>query len=63
MSWLRRKIKKYLEIYEPEDLQVGGHCGLCGSWIPNQIFPIEWSWGICAACYADPGDDPDITLE
>jgi hypothetical protein len=37
-------------LYDIEDLVVGGHCGLCGKWIPNEIFDKNWSWGVCEDC-------------
>jgi len=33
--------------YDISELQVGGHCGLCGKWIPNEIYPKYWAWGVC----------------
>jgi hypothetical protein len=34
-------------IHTIDELQVGGHCGLCGSWMPNTITPKDWSWDVC----------------
>ena len=36
--------------YRIDDLVIGGNCGLCGAWIPNQIFEAWWTWGICDKC-------------
>jgi len=36
--------------YRLNDLKVGGHCGLCGDWIPDQVFAKYWRWGICDKC-------------
>lgn len=36
--------------YKIKDLQIGGHCGLCGAWINNEIFPAYWAIGICEKC-------------
>jgi hypothetical protein len=46
-------IKEYeLEIYKISELQIGGHCGCCGNWIPDEIFRATWwdSWGLCKEC-------------
>ena len=45
-DWVKRK----LDLYDIEDLTVGGHCGLCGSWIEKEIFPKEWPYGVCSKC-------------
>lgn len=47
---LRNWIKKRFELYDIEDLVIGGHCGCCGNWIGNEIFPVGWSWGFCTKC-------------
>jgi hypothetical protein len=26
---------------------VGGRCGLCGKYIPDELFPAYWPWGAC----------------
>lgn len=36
--------------YTIEELQIGGHCGICGRWIFNEIFPTGWDWGLCDKC-------------
>lgn len=36
--------------YRIDELSIGGHCGLCGAWIPDEIFPDYWRWGICDKC-------------
>lgn len=36
---------------------VGGHCGLCGRWVPNAVVDKDWTWTLCEdageenACY------------
>jgi len=44
---LKKLAKKYLDLYEIEDLQIGGHCGICGKWIPDKIYEKVWAVGIC----------------
>ena len=37
--------------------QVGGHCGLCGRWIPNAIVYHYWAWTVCpdgSECFHKP---------
>lgn len=36
--------------YRLEELQCGGHCGLCGSWVPNEVLPKAWAWTLCEKC-------------
>jgi hypothetical protein len=36
--------------YKIKDLQIGGHCGCCGAWINDEIFPAYWAIGICKNC-------------
>ena len=54
---LMGKIKRWIlywmwkkKHYRIEDLQIGGHCGLCGTWIPDEIFPNYWAIGVCDKC-------------
>lgn len=34
-------------IYTINELQAGGHCGLCGAWMPNVVVPKDWPWDMC----------------
>ena len=34
-------------IYIISELQIGGHCGLCGAWMPDIIVPKDWAWDMC----------------
>ena len=29
------------------ELQIGGHCGLCGAWMPDVIVLKDWAWDTC----------------
>ena len=31
-------------------LQVGGHCGCCGAWVPDKILPKYWAITLCEEC-------------
>ncbi len=48
-AFITRLLHKH-DWYHINELVIGGHCGLCGSWIPNDIFPEWWRWGICDNC-------------
>ena len=48
-NWIINKLEK-MGFYKIENLQVGGHCGLCGKWINNKIFSKIWAIGICKNC-------------
>jgi len=44
-------IKKFdLEFYKISELQIWSHCGCCGKYIPNDIVPKSWHWGLCKQC-------------
>lgn len=43
-------VKKFFDLYDICDLTIGGHCGCCGAWIPDEIFPKIWTWGVCKKC-------------
>jgi len=51
-NWLRNFIKRKFNLYDIEDLTIGGHCGCCGKWIPDEIFGKSWEegWGLCDNC-------------
>lgn len=41
------KIKEWLVSFICENIVVGGHCGLCGKWVPNVLVPRYWQWTVC----------------
>jgi len=43
-------IKRKFDLYDIEDLEVGGHCGLCGDWMPKEIVPKYFQWSLCDKC-------------
>ena len=49
---IRNWIKNYFDLYDIEDMITGGHCGCCGNWIANEIYPVSWAVGICSECLA-----------
>ena len=50
LNWLKQKTKNWLGVYDFCDLVVGGNCGLCGAWMPNEIVEKTWHWSICSQC-------------
>ena len=32
------------------NIVIGGHCGLCGKWVPNCLLPRWWPITICDDC-------------
>lgn len=28
----------------------GGHCGLCGKWVPDALVSRYWQWTVCRKC-------------
>lgn len=55
----REWIKRHFGLYDIEDLQIGGHCGCCGKWIPDKILPKLWAVELCKKCLNIP--DKKIT--
>lgn len=47
---IREWVKRIFDLYDIEDLTIGGHCGCCGEWIADEIFEKEWPWGLCQGC-------------
>jgi len=45
-DWLARKLAPYIIL----ELQIGGHCGICGKWVPNVLVERRWSWTLCDKC-------------
>ena len=46
-------VSKIYNIFEDEiigNLQAGGHCGLCGKWVPYDILPRYWAITLCDKC-------------
>lgn len=54
---IRSRIKRWFDLYDPVDLQVGGHCGLCGRWIEGELLPKDWAWSICDQCMKKEGEN------
>jgi len=47
---IRNQIKEHFHLYDIEDLIIEGNCGCCGAWIPDEVFPKHWRWGLCKKC-------------
>jgi hypothetical protein len=44
------KILNHFGYFQIDQLQIGGHCGICGKPISDKIFDKVWSWGLCGEC-------------
>jgi len=51
----RNFIKGLFHLYDIEELQAGGWCGICGKWLPNVIVPKEWPYTVCPDCETSHG--------
>ena len=51
-DWLYRILAKKLSPFIAPTLVTGGHCGLCGKWVENEVFyqPYDWRITICKEC-------------
>ncbi len=47
---IKHWIKRWLDVYDIEDLQTGANCGICGKWISDVIAPKLWTWCLCDSC-------------
>ena len=45
-NWLRELIVDIVI----QNITIGGHCGLCGTWVERAIVPVYWRWTICEKC-------------
>jgi hypothetical protein len=45
-NWVAWKLVDYLAPM----LQAGGHCGLCGKWVPYDVTPKYWAITLCDKC-------------
>lgn len=52
---LRELFKIILDLRD--DLVVGGHCGLCGAWMPDAVVEEAWRWGMCDKCAKAKDED------
>jgi hypothetical protein len=50
IDWIIKRLKNRYEFYWIEELQIGGHCGLCGKWVSNEILPKQYAITICKEC-------------
>jgi uncharacterized radical SAM superfamily Fe-S cluster-containing enzyme len=56
---LRKLTERWLRhhgYYKFSELRVGGHCGLCGRYVPNEILPKDHDITICKKCLEQYGE-------
>ena len=46
IEWLRKKLR----IIDIEDLQAGGNCGCCGTWVSTCVVRKVCPWTVCKEC-------------
>ena len=46
IRWLR----EWIALVVIQELQIGGHCGLCGKWVPDVLVHRYWAVTICCQC-------------
>ena len=55
-TWWRRVVwNQFWKLGLTSDLQIGGHCGCCGKWVPDVIVNRHWAWALCKKC---AGEEP-----
>jgi len=50
MNWIRRLLRDFIINTVLDEVEVGGHCGCCGNWIPDKLVWASWPWTICDEC-------------
>ena len=57
MNWIKRRIRQFIVATVLEEIQVGGHCGLCGKWVERCLTDAVWGVTYCAECMDNGGKD------
>lgn len=47
---LCHRIVSWIVYWICHHIAIGGHCGLCGKWVPNELLPAWWRVTICDDC-------------
>ena len=50
MKWLRNKIRYWIITIVINNIVIGAHCGLCGTWMKHEVTDVNWPWSICEEC-------------
>jgi len=50
INMLRNWIKNLFNLYDIDDLAIGGHCGCCGRWVSDCIVAEPWQITVCSKC-------------
>jgi len=50
MIGLKNRLKNWIVETVTDAVVIGGHCGLCGKWVPNCLVHHAWRWTICKDC-------------
>jgi len=54
---LCHRIVSWIVYWICHHIAIGGHCGLCGKWVPNELLPAWWRVTICDDCAKENGDE------
>ena len=44
------RIKEWIINFICTEIVIGGHCGLCGSWVSDILVPRFWPYTVCENC-------------
>jgi hypothetical protein len=50
INWIKNIIDNWRfnhRYFKLNEIQAGGHCGVCGKWIPDVVVPKDWPWDMC----------------
>lgn len=47
---LRQRVRNYIITWICCNVVIGGHCGLCGRWVPDCLVSYWWRVTICDRC-------------
>lgn len=50
IGMIKKLIEEWIVDLVLSRARIGGHCGCCGAYMPNEIFDNTWAWGLCTKC-------------
>ena len=60
IRWIRESWVNWIQKTIITNVRIGGWCGLCGLWITDELFPSDWSYGVCILCKTTTSDSSVI---
>lgn len=55
MNPVRKWLSRFIVSTVLREIQVGGHCGLCGKWVERCLTDVVWGVTYCAECMSNGG--------